>query len=64
MDHNSNEILEKILMELQKHSDILVKHTNILNEHTRELKLMRKEIDTLDKTVNKWIFSETDWKPN
>lgn len=32
-----NEILERILLELQKHTHILDKHTNILDRHTEIL---------------------------
>jgi hypothetical protein len=60
MDNSSNAILEQILLELQKHTSILAEHTRILDEHTREIKLVKKSVDTLDNTVNKWVFSEMD----
>lgn len=55
-----NEILEKILLELQKHTHILDKHSEILTDHTREIQSIHKSVDKLENTVNKWIFSEMD----
>ncbi|MDJ0304560.1 MULTISPECIES: hypothetical protein [Dehalobacter] len=48
-----NEILEEILMELKK-------HTEILNEHSKDIRSIKKSVDSLERTVNKWVFEELE----
>jgi hypothetical protein len=59
LDHHTK-LLDEHTKILGEHTKILDEHTIILDDHTREIKSVKKSVDTLDNTVNKWVFSEID----